>query len=83
MTFPILEDTKNAWANQFGALKTPHAFVVNTKGEIIYQGGVTNSHVGPAATTQYLKEVLIDLSAGKAPRHKIGRALGCYIQREE
>lgn len=83
MTFPILEDQKNFWANQLGALKTPHAFVINPKGEIIYQGGVTNSHIGPTATTQFLKEVLADLSAGKAPRQKIGRALGCYIQREE
>lgn len=83
LPFPILQDNKSFWANQLGALKTPHAFIINNKNEIIYQGGVTDSHIGLSAKTQFLKEVLSDLKAGKTPRHKMGRALGCYIQRED
>ena len=41
--FPILLDKKLDYANQFGALKTPHIFVLSPKGEIVYQGGATNS----------------------------------------
>lgn len=81
--FPTLQDTKSELANKLGALKTPHAFVLNQKGEVIYQGGVTDSHIGPEAKKNFLKEVLEDLREGKNPRHKEGRALGCYIQREE
>lgn len=83
MSFPVLQDTKNIWANQLGALKTPHAFVFNNKGELLYQGGVTDSHVGPAAKKQFLKDILTDIVSGKAPRMKEGRALGCFIQRED
>ncbi len=39
--FPVLQDKKSKWADQFGALKTPHAFVFNKSGELIYKGGVT------------------------------------------
>ncbi len=83
LSFPIIQDHKNAWANQLGALKTPHAFVLNNQGEIIYQGGVTDSHVGPSAKKQFLKDALEDIRSGKTPRLKEGRALGCFIQREE
>ena len=83
LNFPVLQDKKNLWANELGALKTPHAFVFNNKGELLYQGGVTDSHVGPAAKKQFLKEVLSDIEDGKAPRLKEGRALGCFIQRED
>lgn len=83
LPFPVVQDTGSQWANKFGALKTPHAFVLNSSGEIIYAGGVTDSHIGPTAKKQFLKEVLEDLHAGKASRHQEGRALGCYIQRAE
>lgn len=83
LAFPVIQDPKNKWANELGALKTPHAFVFNSSGELLYQGGVTDSHVGPSAKKQFLKEVLEDVEAGKVPRIKEGRALGCFIQRED
>ncbi|WII71621.1 redoxin family protein [Bdellovibrio sp. 22V] len=83
LPFSILQDERNKWANELGALKTPHVFVFSKNGELIYQGGVTDSHVGPSAKKNFLKEVLDDIRAGKKPRHKEGRALGCYIQRED
>lgn len=83
LLFPVIQDSRSQWANKLGALKTPHAFVLNPAGEMIYHGGVTDSHVGPSAKKQFLKEVLEDLQAGKPSRHKEGRALGCYIQRAD
>ncbi|MGE5085807.1 MAG: redoxin family protein [Bacillota bacterium] len=83
LKFPLIQDRKNKWANELGALKTPHAFVLNKNGEVVYSGGVTDSHTGPSAKNQLLNDVLEDLNAGKAPRIKEGRALGCFIQRED
>lgn len=82
-SFPILSDRDSRWANHWGALKTPHVFVVSSEGELIYQGGVTDSHVGPSAKKHFLKEVLEDLENNRPSRHKEGRALGCYIARAE
>ncbi|MNJ94872.1 Redoxin [compost metagenome] len=79
--FPLIQDIKSTLANRFGALKTPHAYVLDSDGKLLYQGGVTDSHVGPTAKKQYLKEILTDISQGKAPRVKETRSLGCYIQR--
>ncbi|MFV8257879.1 thioredoxin-like domain-containing protein [Bdellovibrio bacteriovorus] len=83
LLFPVIQDSRSHWANKLGALKTPHAFVLSPTGEVLYHGGVTDSHVGPTAKKHFLKEVLEDLQAGKPSRHKEGRALGCYIQRAD
>lgn len=83
LSFPVIQDSKAHYANFWGALKTPHVFLLNKEGEIIYQGGVTDSHVGPSAKKQFLRDVLEDLTANKTLRHKQGKALGCYIQRED
>ncbi|AFY01910.1 thioredoxin-like domain-containing protein [Bdellovibrio bacteriovorus] len=83
LLFPVIQDSRSQWANKLGALKTPHAFVLSPAGEMLYHGGVTDSHVGPTAKKQFLKEVLEDLQAEKPSRHKEGRALGCYIQRAD
>ncbi|MGE9744104.1 thioredoxin family protein [Bdellovibrio bacteriovorus] len=83
LLLPVIRDSRSQWANKLGALKTPHAFVLSPTGEMLYHGGVTDSHVGPSAKKHFLKEVLEDLHAGKPPRHKEGRALGCYIQRAD
>lgn len=83
LPFPVLADRGSHWANHWGALKTPHVFVVSKEGTILYQGGVTDSHVGPSAKKHFLKEVLEDLENNRPSRHKEGRALGCYIARAE
>lgn len=83
LPFPVLSDMKSHWANHWGALKTPHVFVINKTGDTVYQGGVTDSHVGPSAKKHFLEDVLEDLASNRPSRHKEGRALGCYIARAE
>lgn len=79
--FPLLSDEKFRLADSFRALKTPHAFVLSPEGAIVYQGGVTSSASGLNPDTHYLREVLGDIQAGKAPRRDRGRTLGCLISR--
>ncbi|WP_413584442.1 redoxin domain-containing protein [Bdellovibrio sp. HCB274] len=83
LPFPVIQDSKSRLANEFEALKTPHAYLLSPEGEILYSGGVTDSNVGPSAKKHFLKEAIEDTQAGKAVRKKEGRAVGCYIQREE
>lgn len=83
LPFPILQDNKATLANSLGALKTPHAFVFNKKGELLYSGGVTDSHVGPSAKKFFLREILTALKEKKDLPYHEGRTLGCYIQRED
>lgn len=81
LPFPVLQDASAKIANDWGALKTPHVFVVNPKGEILYQGGVDDSHDHKDAKKPYLREALLDIQVGKAPRVALTRSLGCAIKR--
>ena len=83
LPFQILKDEETKLADTFQAFKTPHAFLVNAKGEIMYQGGVTNSSHADSADRQYLKEALLDVRAGKDVKTPEGRTLGCVIMRRD
>lgn len=80
-SFPVLRDNGAKIADEFRALKTPHAFIVNGNGKIIYSGGVTNTAHAPTATKQYLQEALQSVVAGKNPDPSEVRTLGCVISR--
>lgn len=83
LPFPVIQDEENRIADQFRALKTPHAFVLNPDGKILYKGGVTSSTNGEAADKQYLRDALNDISAGRDVKVAEGRTLGCIISRGE
>ncbi|MBS1984526.1 MAG: redoxin domain-containing protein [Bdellovibrionales bacterium] len=80
--FPVLKDPKAEIANSFGALKTPHVFVVDAGGhKILYQGGVTDAHKADDASKHYLREVLKEVAAGRPAPLAESKSLGCYIKR--
>lgn len=81
MEFPVVEDSKQKIAEEFKALKTPHVFILNSKLELLYQGGVTDSSDAAQAKKHFLAEVLEDLSQSKETRYAKTRALGCMISR--
>lgn len=82
LPFLVLKDQKSILADRFKAYKTPHVFVLNSQGEILYQGGVSDSSKLYQAKEFYLAQVLEDLQAGKKARFSEKRTLGCVIQRE-
>jgi hypothetical protein len=82
LPFPILEDQATKLADEYKALKTPHAFVVSASGELLYQGGVSDSKRLLSAEHKYLREALEDVMKGSVVRTKEGRTLGCVIERK-
>lgn len=80
-SFPIIEDSQSIIANEYGALKTPHAFIVGPKGECWYNGGVDETREASRAKKFYLKQALLDLKSGREPKEKTTRTLGCAIKR--
>ena len=81
MKFPILADSGAKIADAFGALKTPHTFVLNPKGEILYQGGVDDSHLASESKKHYLADALAAIAVGRRPEVAQARTLGCVISR--
>lgn len=81
LPFPVIQDTGSRLADAFGAVKTPHAFVLGKNGEILFQGGVDDTHDAASATKPYLKNALEALRAGRAPEISLARSIGCQIRR--
>ena len=79
----MIRDQSGEIARTYGALKTPHAFIIDSKGKVIYKGGVTNSSNAKASTEFYLQTALKDIGEGKKPTQPIKKTLGCYIELSE
>ncbi len=82
-SFPVISDSDGEIAEKYKALKTPHAFLLNSAGEVVYAGGVSNSADGTQATEKPLQNAIEDLRQGKAPRVQAARTLGCVIKRKK
>ncbi len=81
LPFPVIQDSNLKLANELKALKTPHSFLVNDEGQIVYRGGVTSSASASPTDTQFLRNALEDLKNGQAVKVANGRTLGCSISR--
>ena len=81
LQFPVLKDLNTNWADKFKALKTPHIFVLNPSGEVIYRGGVDDSARAENSKVHFLKAALTSIVAGEKIKTPEGRALGCAISR--
>jgi len=81
LPFPVIRDDNATIAKEFGAIKTPHTFVLNSKGERLFHGGATNRSNATYASKFYLKDALAKIRKGELPEMKFARALGCYLKR--
>lgn len=79
--FEVLSDDDFSLANRFGAISTPHAFVLSPSGETLYAGGVSDSSDFGRSEDHYLDRALESIQSGKLPSRRQTRALGCVIQR--
>lgn len=82
LPFEVVRDEKAKLANEFGAIKTPHVFVVDAAGHTRYSGGIDDSKDPKRASEHYLRDALTAIAQGKEPATVRARALGCVIKRE-
>jgi thiol-disulfide isomerase/thioredoxin len=82
VNFPVIKDFKAKLAKELAAVKTPHVYIFNNKGERIFHGGATNRSDAKSATTFYLKDALSKITNGEKLERNFARALGCYIKRD-
>lgn len=81
--FPIIKDKNAEIADRYKAFKTPHAFIVNNDGKIVYQGGVSSSRQFATADHKYLRDAVMNIHQGKPVAVPESRTLGCIISRGE
>ena len=81
--FPILIDPGNMVADLYGGLTTPHVFVVDTQGRLVYQGAIDDEGLMGRGkiSRQYLREALDAVSAGRPVQTAETEPVGCSIKR--
>ncbi len=79
----VLIDAEQAVADQYEALTTPHAFLVDREGILRYRGAVDNiTFRHREATRFFLQETVEALLHGRLPELPETPAYGCVIVRE-
>ena len=81
---PILHDPGSVVADAYGAVATPHLFVIHPEGLIVYQGAIDDrSFRQPEPTVNTLDAAVAALLAGETPAIAETPAYGCAIVRAE
>lgn len=83
---PILLDTNGDVGHLYGATNTPHLFVIDEAGVLVYRGAVDNSPDGEGESptggklVSYVDATLADLAAKRPVAVTTTRAYGCSVK---
>lgn len=86
MDHPVLLDESGKVGRAYGATNTPHLYVIDPAGTLVYRGAIDNSPDGegrsPSGGTlvNYVDAALEDLAAGRAVRTPETKAYGCSVK---
>ncbi len=83
MEYPVLLDEKGEVGRAYGATNTPHMFVIDAKGSLVYRGALDNSPLGkvPAEGQKiYLNDALAAVAAGRPVDVAETKAYGCSVK---
>jgi peroxiredoxin len=82
LSFPILDDRSGKVGRAYGAKTTPHIFVINPRGRIVYDGAIDDSPMGKKkeGVVNYVDNVLAELTAGKAVSVSNTKSYGCTVK---
>jgi peroxiredoxin len=86
MTHPILRDPTGATGKAYGATNTPHMFVIDPTGIVVYGGAIDNSPdaegQSPTGGTliNYVDAALEALAAGRPVATPVTKAYGCSVK---
>jgi len=81
-TIPYLIDENSKLANAFGAKTTPHIFLFDKGGELVYKGAIDDNYKSiNDVTKNYLLDALEEVSNQKSISINNTKAVGCSIKR--
>jgi peroxiredoxin len=86
LAHPVMLDESGEVGHAYGATNTPHMFVIDASGVLVYAGAIDNSPDGEAesptggALVRYVDDALADLAAKRPVRVPTSRAYGCSVK---
>lgn len=86
MQYPVLLDESGKVGRAYGATNTPHMFVIDATGKLVYAGAIDNSPDGEGQSpkggklVKHVDEALADLAAGRPVKTSQTKAYGCSVK---
>ena len=82
LSHPVLIDEDGSVGRAYGAKTTPHMYVINEDGVLVYQGAIDNAPFGKASgtTKNFVDLALADLKAGNAVETADTKPYGCSVK---
>jgi peroxiredoxin len=79
---PILLDEKGDVGRAYGAVTTPHLFVIDPTGKLVFQGGIDNHPLrkGEGERIDYVSKALADVAAGRPVATPSSKPYGCSVK---
>jgi peroxiredoxin len=79
--YPLLNDAKGTVGHLYGAETTPHMFIINTDGKLVYKGGIDDDPTGSNANrVNYVDKALTELTSGKPVSIAESKSYGCGVK---
>jgi AhpC/TSA family len=79
-----LMDESGSIGKAYGARTTPHLYIINAQGTLVYAGGIDSIASASAAdipkATNYVKTSLAEMASGKSPSNNVTRPYGCSVK---
>src|SRR5690606_28868556 len=76
---PILDDREGKVGKAYGARTTPHMFIINQEGVVVYDGGIDNQKKG-GEHVNYVAKALDEIKAGKDVSEANTNPYGCAVK---
>jgi peroxiredoxin len=82
LPYPVLDDHKGAVGTAYGAKTTPHMFVIDGTGTVVYEGAIDDDATGDKGkqARNYVAEALDDVTAGQPVKLAETKPYGCSVK---
>jgi peroxiredoxin len=82
LPYPILSDTDGKVGKAYGAKTTPHLFIINGSGNIVYEGAIDNSPRGKLSegVVNYADKALEEVTSGQSVSTPFAKPYGCSVK---
>jgi peroxiredoxin len=79
--YPILDDHTGEVGKAYGAKTTPHMYIINKEGNLVYEGAIDSNPLGKKdETTNYVAAALDEVLAGKPVSTAKTKPYGCSVK---
>lgn len=85
LPYPILDDHAGRVGRLYGAKTTPHMFIIDTSGKLVYRGGIDDDPRGTknGGALNYVERALDELLTGKPVSISQSKPYGCSVKYAE